>query len=286
MTASTSPFYLAIRTMWPPTLLAAIFTLFVTPLEKVFYRADISIAYHIFAAASIYLTLILNVVIVMTPLKTNFQNIKKNEQVFSQIGIFNRWLVEGYLHSLFFLPNLFGPIIVCWVLFADNRYLDNLAHLYGFVVGMLHAPLLLSLAVHLVVHLVFLILRWIVAKTSWLVWTVSDYMPQHPCESTQKFLLALHVWLEELPDETAAAIDRKLFRTEWFFLQLVAGFACTSLVCMLSTMIVDTFRPCLQRLVVHITAEVLLHIGDFIFEVGRWIEGLVVRQTIWEDMNL
>ncbi|UQC76453.1 uncharacterized protein CLUP02_17966 [Colletotrichum lupini] len=265
MTASTSPFYLAIRTMWPPTLLAAIFTLFITPLEKVFYRADLSIAYHIFAAASIYLTLILNAVI---------------------IGIFNRWLVEGYLHSLFFLPNLFGPIIVCWVLFADNRYLDNLAHLYGFVVGMLHAPLLLSLAVHLVVHFVFLILRWVVAKTSWLVWTVSDYMPQHPCESTQKFLLALHVWLEELPDETAAAIDRKLFRTEWFFLQLVAGFACTSLVCMLYTMIVDTFRSCLQRLVVHITAEVLLHIGDFIFEVGRWIEGLVVRHTIWEDMNL
>ncbi|KAK1466351.1 hypothetical protein CCUS01_01200 [Colletotrichum cuscutae] len=281
MTASTSPFYLAIRTMWPPILLAAILTLFITPLEKVFYPADLSIAYHIFAAASIYLTLILNAVIVMTPLKTNFQNIKKNEHVFSQIGIFNRWLVEGYLHSLFFFPNLFGPIIVCWVLFADNRYLDNLAHLYGFVVGML-----LSLAVHLVVHLVFLILRWIVAKTSWLVWTVSDYMPQHPCESTQKFLLTLHVWLEELPDETAAAIDRKLFRTEWFFLQLVAGLACTSLVCMLYTMIVDTFRPCLQRLVVHTTAEVLLYMGDFIFEVGRWIEGLVVRQTIWEDMNL
>ncbi|KAJ0296684.1 hypothetical protein COL516b_011384 [Colletotrichum fioriniae] len=237
--------------MWPPTLLAATFTLFITPLEKVFYRADLSIAYHIFAAASIHLSLVLNAAIVMTPLKNKFQNIKKNEQVFSQTGIFNRWLVECYLHSLFFLPNLFGPIIVCWVLFADNRYLDNLAHLYGFV---------------------------IVAKASWLVWTVSDYLPQHPCESTQKFLLALHIWLEELPEETVAAIDRKLFRTEWFFLQLVAGFACTSLVCMLYTMIVDTFRPCLQRLIVHHTAEVLIYIGDFIFEVGRWIEGLVVRR--------
>ncbi|KAJ0319133.1 hypothetical protein COL5a_010347 [Colletotrichum fioriniae] len=145
--------------MWPPTLLAATFTLFITPLEKVFYRADLSIAYHIFAAASIHLSLVLNAAIVMTPLKNKFQNIKKNEQVFSQTGIFNRWLVECYLHSLFFLPNLFGPIIVCWVLFADNRYLDNLAHLYGFVVGMLHAPLLLSLVVHLIVHLTFCILR-------------------------------------------------------------------------------------------------------------------------------
>ncbi|KAK1722973.1 hypothetical protein CaCOL14_008250 [Colletotrichum acutatum] len=286
MTASTSPFSLAARTLWPPTLLTAIFSLSITPLEKVFYRADLSIAYHVFAAASIHLSLTLNAAIVMTPLKINVQNIKRNEQVFSQIGILNRWLVEGYLHSLFLFPNLFGPIIVCWVLFADNRYLDNLAHLYGFVVGMLHAPLLLSLVVRLVVHLVFRILRWIVARMSWLVWMASHYIPQRPCESTQKFLLALYIWLEELPGETGATIDSKLLFTEWFFLQLVAGFACTSLACMLYTMIVDTFRPCLQGYVVHLTAEVLLYVGDFIFEVGRWIEGLVVKQSVWEDMNL
>ncbi|KXH64378.1 hypothetical protein CSAL01_07947 [Colletotrichum salicis] len=286
MITSTHPFSLSLRTTWPPSLLAAIFTLFITPLETGFYRADLSMAYAIFAAALIYFSLTLNAAIVMTPLRTKFQEIKKNDEVFSQIGTFNRWLVEGYLHSFFLFPNLLGPIIACWIIFPDNRYFDNLAHLYGFVIGMLHMPLLLSLAIHIVVHLFFLVLRWIVAKTSRLVWAVSDYIHKHPCESTQKYLFALHIWLEELPDRTEAAIDRKLLCTEWLFLQLVAGFACTSLVCMLYTMIVETFRPYLQRLGVHLTAEILLYVRDFIFEVGHWIEGLVVRQSVWEDMNL
>ncbi|KAK1621573.1 hypothetical protein BDP81DRAFT_466678 [Colletotrichum phormii] len=250
--------------MWPPSLLAAIFTLSITPLETVFYRADLSMAYHIFAAASIYFSLTLNAAIVMTPLRSKFQEIKKNDEVFSHIGTFNRWLVEGYLRSFFLFPNLFGPIIACWIIFPDNRYFDNLAHLYGFVIGIPYRR----------------------APTSRFVWAVSDYIPKHPCESNQKFLLALHIFLEEVPDTTVAAIDRKLLCTEWLFLQLVAGFACTSLVCMLYTMIVETFRPYVQRLVVHLTAEVLLYAGDFIFEVGHWIEGFVVRQSVWEDMNM
>ncbi|KAL2875912.1 hypothetical protein SGCOL_008908 [Colletotrichum sp. CLE4] len=265
MITSTHPFSLALRTMWPPSLLAAIFTLFITPLETVFYRADLSMAYHVFAAASIYFSLTLNAAIVMTPLRSKLQEIKRNDEVFSQIGTFNRCLVEGYLHSFFLFPNLFGPIIACWIIFPDNRYFDNLAHLYGFVVGMLHIPLLLSLAVHIAVHLFFRVLRWIVAKTSRLVY----YIPRHPCESTQKFLLALHVCLEELPDTTVAAIDRKLLCTEWVFLQLVVGFAFTSLVCMLYTMVVEAFRLYLQRLVVYLTAEILLYVGDFVFELGR-----------------
>ncbi|KAK1671400.1 hypothetical protein BDP55DRAFT_696836 [Colletotrichum godetiae] len=255
MITLTHPFSLALRTMWPPSLLAAIFTLFITPLQTVFYRADLSMAYHVFAAASIYFSLTLNAAIVMTPLRSKFQEIKRNDEVFSQIGTFNRWLVEGYLHSFFLFPNLFGPIIACWIIFPDNRYFDNLAHLYGFVVGIPHRR----------------------APTSRLVWAVSDYIPRHPCESTQKFLLALHVCLEELPDTTVAAIDRKLLCTEWVFLQLVVGFAFTSLVCMLYTMVVEAFRLYLQRLVVYLTAEILLYVGDF---------GLVVRQSVWEDMNL
>ncbi|OHE95170.1 hypothetical protein CORC01_09557 [Colletotrichum orchidophilum] len=276
---------LALRAMWPPTLLASILALLVASLETIFYRADLSAAYHIFAAASIYLTLSLNAVIVMTRLKNAVQAIKDNAEVFSQIGPFNRWLVEGYLRSLFLLPNLVGPIWVCWVLYADNRCLDNLAHLYGFVIGMLHMPLLLSLAVHLVVPGIFRVLCWIIAKTSRLVWAASYHIPHHPCELAQRLLSALHRWLEALPQKIVAAIDRSVLRTEWLFLRLSVGFACVSLVCLLYTMIVDLYRPYLQRLAVHLTAEVLMFVGDLIFDVGLWVDGIVVKRGFWEGVG-
>ncbi|GJC78290.1 hypothetical protein ColLi_01128 [Colletotrichum liriopes] len=256
------------------------------PLEGLFYHADLCAAYHIFAAAFVYLTAWLNALVKTTRLQHRLQDIRDDTDLFRAMGTCNRHLIKAYLGGHFLLPNLIGPIWICWIVNANNRFLDQLAHLYGFAIGLLHMPLLVSLAINLVVPSVFCVLRWLVERTSRLVWEASKVIPQDPAAAAQRCLAALHDWLERLPEKIVDAIDRRLLRAEWVFMQLATAFAIAAYSSMLYTMIIDLYRPYLQRFAIHLTAQILMFVGDALFDTGRWVESIVVERGFWEGIGL
>ncbi|GKT45221.1 uncharacterized protein ColSpa_05402 [Colletotrichum spaethianum] len=226
-----------------PAILSYLLDVFVRPLEGLFYHADLCAAYHIFGAAFIYLTTWLKAVVKTTRLQHRPQEIRNVADLFRSLGTCNQILVRGYLGGCFLLPNFVGPIWVCWVVNADNAFLDSLAHLYGFAIGLLHMPLLVSLAINLVISFVFGLLRRLVESTSRFVWKACKGIPHDPAAAAQRSLAALHGWLERLPERIVDRIDRKLLRTEWAFMQLVTAFVIAACMSMLYTMIVDLYRP-------------------------------------------
>ncbi|GJD00552.1 hypothetical protein CH63R_13808 [Colletotrichum higginsianum IMI 349063] len=273
--------------LWPSAIFFVLLSILVRPLESVFYHADLCAAYHLFAAASVYLTAWLNAIVKTSPpLRRRLREIRDDADLLHRLGAPNRVLVEAYLGGYFLLPNLVGPIWICWVANADSRRLDDLAHLYGFAIGLLHAPLLASLAVKLVVPSVFRILCWSVVRVSRLVWQASGYIPSDPAVAVQRYLAALHVWLESVPGRVVETIDRDVLRTEWVFMKLVMAFVLASCLSMLYTMTIELYRPYLQRLAVHVTARVIIFVGDAILNVGWWVEGIVVKRGLWEGIGL
>ncbi|GKT93261.1 hypothetical protein Ct61P_11111 [Colletotrichum tofieldiae] len=248
----------------PPTILYFFLTVLTRSLEGIFYHADLCAAYHIFAAAFVYLTAWLNALVKTTRLQHRLQDIRDDTDLFRAMGTCNQHLIKAYLGGHFLLPNLFGPIWICWIVNANNRFLDQLAHLYGFAIGLLHMPLL-DIAPR--------------------VGGVQGH-PARPAAAAQRCLSALHDWLERLPERIVGAIDRRLLRAEWVFMQLATAFAIAACSSMLYTMIIDLYRPYLQRFAIHLTAQILMFVGDAIFDTGRWIESIVVERGFWEGIGL
>ncbi|TQN69286.1 hypothetical protein CSHISOI_06205 [Colletotrichum shisoi] len=271
----------------PPAIFFVLLSILVRPLECVFYHADLCAAYHLFAAASVYLTAWLNAIVKTSPpLRRRLREIRDDADLLRRLGAPNRVLVEAYLGGYFLLPNLVGPIWICWVANAESRNLDDLAHLYGFAIGLLHAPLLVSLAVKLVVPSVFRALCWSIVRVSRLVWQVSGYVPSDPAVAAQRCLAALHGWLESVPGRVVETVDRDVLRTEWVFMKLVTAFVLASWLSILYTMTIELYRPYLQRFAVHVTARVIIFVGDAILNVGWWVEGIVVKRGLWEGIGL
>ncbi|KAJ0134403.1 hypothetical protein CTA2_2457 [Colletotrichum tanaceti] len=273
--------------LWPPAISFALLGILVRPLESFFYHADLCAAYHLFAAASVYFTAWLNAIVKTSPpLRRRLRAIRDDADLRRRLGTPNRLLLDAYLGGYFLLPNLVGPVWICWVANAHSRRLDDLAHLYGFSIGLLHAPLLASLAVKLVVPLVFRVLCWVVVGVSRLVWRASAYIPSDPAAAAQRGLAALHGWLESVPGRVVETFDRDALRTEWVFMKLVTAFVLASCLSMLYTMTIDLYRPYVQRLAVHLTARVIIFVGDVILNAGWWVEGIVVKRGLWEGIGL
>ncbi|KAK1980382.1 hypothetical protein LZ30DRAFT_594909 [Colletotrichum cereale] len=271
---------------WLPALLSLLLALLVRPLERLFYHADLCVVYHVSAAAAVYLTACLNAVVATTRLRRRLRAIRHDADLFARLGPCNRLLVHAYLRGCFLLPNLLGPVWLCRVARPDSRLLDDLAHLYGFAVALLHAPLLASLAVRLAVPLAFRALQRSVEAASRLVWRASDALGDDPAAAAQMALAALHARLGRLPARVVDAVDGRLLRAEWAFLRLVAGFLAAACLSTLYVMVVDLYRPYLQRLAVRLTALVLMSVGDAVFNVGLWVESIVVERGFWEDFSL
>ncbi|KAK1993115.1 hypothetical protein LX36DRAFT_674081 [Colletotrichum falcatum] len=272
--------------LWAPALFSLLLALLVRPLERLFYHADLCAAYHVSAAAAVYLTACLNTVVVFAPaLRRRLRAVRDDADIFARLGPSNRILVRANLRGCFLLPNLLGPV---WAVGGGvggggGRLFDDLAHMYGFAVALLHAPLLLSLAVRLVIPLACRGLRRSVEAASRLVWSVSDVLGQGPAAAAQRVLAALHAWLGRLPGRVVDAVDGRLLRAEWALLRLVAGSLAAVCLSALYVMVVDLYRPHLQRLALRSAAWALMAVGDAVFNGGMWVESLVVRTGYWED---
>ncbi|KAK2038825.1 hypothetical protein LZ31DRAFT_607805 [Colletotrichum somersetense] len=273
--------------IWPPVLLSLLLALLARPLEWLFYHADLCAAYHASAAAAVYLTASLNALVAASPaLRRRLRAVRDDADLFARLGPCNRRLLRAYLRGCFLLPNLAGPV---WVWCSSGRLLDDLAHLYGFAVALLHAPLLASLAVRLVVPLACAALRRSLEATSRFVRRASDVLGDDrpgAAAAAQTALAALHARLGRLPGRVVDAVDGKLLRAEWAFTRLVAAFLAAVCVSALHIMVVDVYRPHLQRLAVRWAALALMSVGDAVFGVGMWVESIVVERGCWEDRSL
>ncbi|KAK1963530.1 hypothetical protein LY78DRAFT_705100 [Colletotrichum sublineola] len=272
--------------LWLPSLFSLLLALLVRPLERLFYHADLCAAYHASAAAAVYLTACLNAAVFTTRLRCRLRAVRDNADLFACIGPCNRLLVRAYLRGCFLVPNLVGPVWVCRFVRPDSRMLDDLAHLYGFAVALLHAPLLASLTIRLVVPLTCSALRGSVEAVSRLVWRASGAIGDDPAAAAQMALAALHAWLGRLPGRVADAVDGRLLRAEWAFLRFVAGFLAAVCLSALYFMVFDSHRLFLQRLAVRLAAWVLMSVGDAVFNAGVRVESVVVKSGYWEDGSL
>lgn len=272
--------------LWPPNLLSLLLGLLARPFERHFYHSDLCAAYHSFTTVSVYSSAWLSVVIMMTPLRQRLQEIHDTPALFKLLGTCNQILLHAYLRGYFLLPNLLGPIYVCWVANANNSHLDDLAHLYGFAIGVVHIPLLLSVSIQLVIPVVFSGLRAFVVGVSRAVWALSEHIPADPAAAAQRFFGALHGWLEGLPDKIMNLVDGKVLRAESNFLHAVAIGCILVCMCILYTLIVDLYRPFLQSFAIHVVAQCLMFVGDLLFDLGLWVEALVVKRGFWEGRGI
>ncbi|EFQ32014.1 hypothetical protein CGRA01v4_08388 [Colletotrichum graminicola] len=273
--------------LWLAAILSLLLSLLVRPLERLFYHADLCAAYHASATAAVYLTACLNAAIAAKPrLRRRLRAVRDDADLFARLGPCNRLLVRAYLRGCFLLPNLIGPVWVCRVARPDSRLLDDLAHLYGFAVALLHAPLLAGLAVRLVVPLACRALRRALEAVSRLVWRASAALGDDPAAAAQTALAALHARLGRLPGRVVDAVDGRLLRTELAFLRLAAAFLAAVCLSTFYAMVVDLYRPYLQRLAVRATAWALMSVGDAVFGVGMRVESIVVERGYWEDRSL
>ncbi|KAK2055389.1 hypothetical protein LY76DRAFT_648405 [Colletotrichum caudatum] len=284
--------------VWPPVLLSLALALLARPLERLFYHADLCAAYHASAAAAVYLTASLNALVAASPaLRRRLRAVRDDADLSARLGPCNRLLLRAYLRGCFLLPNLAGPVRV-WCGAGGGgggggRLLDDLAHLYGFAVALLHAPLLASLAVRLAVPLACAALRRSLEAASRLVRRASDALGnRRPAAAdaadaaAQAALAALHARLGRLPGRVVGAVDGRLLRAEWAFLRLVAASLAAVCVSALHVMLVDVYRPHLQRLAVRCAAWALMSVGDAVFGAGMWVESIVVERGCWEDRGL
>ncbi|KAK1566424.1 uncharacterized protein LY79DRAFT_528829 [Colletotrichum navitas] len=273
--------------LWLAALLSLLLALLVRPLEGLFYHADLCAAYHASATAAVYLTACLNAAVAAKPrLRRRLRAVRDDADLSARLGPCNRLLVRAYLHGCFLLPNLIGPVWICRVARPESRLLDDLGHLYGFAVALLHAPLLASLAVRLVAPLACRALRRSLEAASRLVWRASDALGDDPAAAAQTALVALHARLGRLPGRVVDAVDGRLLRTELAFLRLAAAFLAAVCASTLYAMVVDLYRPYLQRLAVRATAWALMSVGDGVFGAGMWVESIVVERGYWEDRSL
>ncbi|KAK2031326.1 hypothetical protein LX32DRAFT_691732 [Colletotrichum zoysiae] len=275
--------------IWPPVLLSLLLALLARPLEWLFYHADLCAAYHASAAAAVYLTTSLNAFVAASPaLRRRLRAVRDDADLSARLGPCNRLLLRAYLRGCFLLPNLAGPVWVWCSSSGGGRLLDDLAHLYGFAVALLHVPLLASLAVRLVVPLACAALRRSLEAASRLVRRASDVLgDERPAAAAaQTALAALHARLGRLPGRVVDAVDGELLRAEWAFTRLVAAVLAAVCVSALHVMVVDVYRPHLQRLAVRWAAWALMSVGDAVFGVGMWVESIVVERGCWEDRGL
>ncbi|KAF4878278.1 hypothetical protein CGCSCA1_v002669 [Colletotrichum siamense] len=249
------------------------------PLERWFYRSDLSAAYHLISTASIYITLWLNAYILIraTGLRAHLCRLREHESC-ERIGRINRLLLDAYLGGFFLLPNLCGPIYVCWWLNPHNRQLDELAHLYGFWIGVWHVPLLLSLSLKLILPGVFGLLVWAVGKVSEGVWWAADILQEGPAALIQGSLRRLREFLLAAPRTICDGIDRKVLRSESKYLVFAVWLAMAGYCVILYAIFVETYRAYLQRAVARVLSSLLMDIGDHIFAAGYWLERLVVEK--------
>lgn len=268
--------------LWPPNLLMGLLSLLARPLEHLFYRADLCAAYHLFASAAVYFTAWLNAVVKVSSLNDRLEEVAASP-AFDRIGAANRLLVKGYLRGCFLVPNLVGPVWICWFMNAHDARLDALAHLYGFSIGLLHLPLLLSLVLRVLVPLAFAVPCFLVEKVSQALWLASGWLPEDPVAAAQRGLRGLRRFLRELPRTTVAAVDREVLRSENKMLHAAAWGVVAMQAFIFHTMLVDFYRPYLQRLAVRAVSETLIYVGDAIFEAGMWVEGFVVRKGYWDN---
>ncbi|KAF6813111.1 hypothetical protein CSOJ01_04797 [Colletotrichum sojae] len=272
----------SIAILWLPNLLMELLALLARPLEHVFYRADIGTAYHIFACAFVYFTAWLNAVVKVSPLNDRLEQIADSD-VFSRIGAANRLLVKGYLRGCFFVPNLVGPVWMCWYMHPHDAHLDALAHLYGFTIGLLHMPLIFSLVLRGVLPMAFAVpCVVVVEKVSEALWMISDWLPEDPVAAAQKGLRELRRLLRELLRATVKAVDREVLRSEHRVLVAAAWGVVVMQAFILHGMLVDLYRPYLQRLVVRVVSDALICVGDALFDAGMWVEGFLVERVYWD----
>ncbi|KAL0930343.1 uncharacterized protein CTRU02_214418 [Colletotrichum truncatum] len=267
--------------LWPPNLLSHTTTLLTSYLERHFYLATIYEICRIFSSVSVYVTLWLNVIIKITNLNDKLQE-AANSDAYKRISSVNKFLLKGYLHGYFLIPNLAGPIWVYQYMNTRHDNLEKLSNLYGFAIGVLHLPLLLSVSMKLFLPLVFSGLCTAVEKLSKVIWMVSAYIPRNPVAAIQSLLRVLRDFLHGLPHKIVRLLDRQILRSENRFLVAVMWFAVLVHGLLFYRMIVDIFRPHLQRLAIELVADGLMTLGDKVFELGMWVESLVVRRGLWE----
>ncbi|TDZ15745.1 hypothetical protein Cob_v011449 [Colletotrichum orbiculare MAFF 240422] len=129
--------------LWPPHLFSHLLShISHHSLDRFFYHADVCLAYHVLTLMAVWLTTAVNSLVFLCHLDQSLRTFRDRSVEYRRIGSINRFLLDRYLGGHFLVPNLVGPIWICWYLSPRDGYLDTLAHLYGFLIGLLHLPLL------------------------------------------------------------------------------------------------------------------------------------------------
>ncbi|KAF9872340.1 hypothetical protein CkaCkLH20_10167 [Colletotrichum karsti] len=269
--------------IWPPHALSYILLLAGLLLDLYFYHATLSVAYYAFAALSVHATLWLNACVLVKPLGLHRRLCAvRRHEAFARVGPLNQALVNMYLRGCFLVPNLVGPIWICWFMNAHNVYLDNLAHLYGFVIGLMHVPLMLSVGLKLLLPAAFAVPVWAIERVSELVYLLSKHIPESPAAAAQEMLRWLRDLLRGIPGRITRLLDREVLRSEHRYMwTAVYGVLAMYVMILLTTVVV----PCalwLPRLGVKFFADLLMTAGDLLFEMGMLAEKLAVKRVLWE----
>ncbi|TDZ30553.1 hypothetical protein C8035_v002746 [Colletotrichum spinosum] len=270
--------------LWPPHLFSHLLShLSHHSLDRFFYHADICLAYHVLTLMAVWLTTVVNSLVFLCHLDQSLRTFRDRSVEYRRIGSINRFLLGRYLGGHFLVPNLVGPIWICWYLSPRDGYLDTLAHLYGFLIGLLHLPLLLCVSLHLTVPLIFSVLCQVPILLSKAVWHMSGLVPAQPVVATQNFLRWLHGWLLDIPAKVVRLVDRDALRAEHGFFVTAMRLVVAMQVFILYTMVVECFRPNVQRFAIQVAADALVAFGDAMIGAGMWVESLVVKGGFWEE---